>query len=569
MADNDFWEEQLRNWVEQSSNKNSARALSPKTMSGALTNRSKVKRMSLLPYPQLGADGSIDMTDWVAPQVAIDLIESAQLPGQVYRGEKAGTPEEARKMAVDVNFGSALLGKAPAGSLGMFAGRRAKTANLEKMKIAQKMLDDGVDRTDVWKQTGWMRGPDGKMRFEIDDSGSALNLNYVTDENMGDALIRRYNETDKIQTSEDVLHHNDLYGAYPDLEDIHTAPGAAGRGASYSPNFTLTKGAQGKELIQHGGGDAVSSRSPQLHELQHAVQHQEGFARGGNRGDAVESLLSVRNAELKKISKAMDGRESELGLSGYRPNTDDSVLNTMRQRYDYLQQTNPATDEAAYEWYKRLAGEAEARNVQTRMNYSPEQRLDEPPWTTLDVPESDMIVRGATDGPQMSIPMDEASRMARAKVAADENPLLSLPNESKMIGREKVVSDGPDLKIMEADPDYAPGGRRSFRYVQYENGEPVGALQFMTKGPRSKKATIQNVYTAEGKRRQKVAANLLRRAQKDFDIKHSDDLTDAGRAFKGADGTAYSNPGDPLSAAAALQKQYEDEQLLKFLETGA
>ena len=423
MAENDFWEEQLRNWVEQSSNKNSARALPPKTMSGALTNRSKVKRMSLLPYPQLGADGSIDMTDWVAPQVAIDLIESAQLPGQVYRGEKAGTPEEARKMAVDVNFGSALLGKAPAGSLGMFAGRRAKTANLEKMKIAQKMLDDGVERTDVWKQTGWMRGPDGKMRFEIDDSGSALNLNYVTDENMGDALIRRYNETDKIQTSEDVLHHNDLYGAYPDLEDIHTAPGAAGRGASYSPNLTLTKGAQGKELIQHGGGDAVSSRSPQLHELQHAVQHQEGFARGGNLGDAVESLLSVRNAELKKISKAMDGRESELGLSGYRPKTDDSVLNTMRQRYDYLQQTNPATDEAAYEWYKRLAGEAEARNVQTRMDYSPEQRLDEPPWTTLDVPESDMIVRRGDGGSQMN-PGDPLSAAAALQKQYEDEQLL-------------------------------------------------------------------------------------------------------------------------------------------------
>ena len=121
MDDNDFWEAQLRNWVEQSSNKNSARALPPKTMSGALTNRSKVKRMSLLPYPQLGADGSINMMDWVAPQVAIDLIESAQLPGQVYRGEKAGTREEARKMALDVNFGSALLGRGatPAGALGM------------------------------------------------------------------------------------------------------------------------------------------------------------------------------------------------------------------------------------------------------------------------------------------------------------------------------------------------------------------------------------------------------------------------------------------------------------------
>ena len=37
MTERDFWEEQLRNWVEQSSNKDSARALSPKTMRRVLT----------------------------------------------------------------------------------------------------------------------------------------------------------------------------------------------------------------------------------------------------------------------------------------------------------------------------------------------------------------------------------------------------------------------------------------------------------------------------------------------------------------------------------------------------
>ena len=427
-----LWESRLPTWLEQAYKQD---------VKPAIDAASAPTMEQVLRAPYNLASGAV--------KGAIDTIDSAQKD-----------PSDPRKMlglALMTGAGG-LLGGAPRGSLGMFAGRRAKTANLEKMKIAQKMLDDGVERTDVWKQTGWMRGPDGKMRFEIDDSGSALNLNYVTDENMGDALIRRYNETDKIQTSEDVLHHNDLYGAYPDLEDIHTAPGAAGRGASYSPNLTLTKGAQGKELIQHGGGDAVSSRSPQLHELQHAVQHQEGFARGGNLGDAVESLLSVRNAELKKISKAMDGRESELGLSGYRPKTDDSVLNTMRQRYDYLQQTNPATDEAAYEWYKRLAGEAEARNVQTRMDYSPEQRLDEPPWTTLDVPEADQIVRGATDGSQMSIPMDEASRMARAETSKRDGILtiskIETPTEyrgqglaDKELRRQLAIADKEGLSV--------------------------------------------------------------------------------------------------------------------------
>ena len=51
----------------------------------------------------------------------------------------------------------------------------------------------------------------------------------------------------------------------------------------------------------------------------------------------------------------------------------------------------PLTTEEKYEIYKRLAGEAEARNVQTRMDFTPQQRKETPPWTTLDVPEDELI----------------------------------------------------------------------------------------------------------------------------------------------------------------------------------
>lgn len=46
-----------------------------------------------------------------------------------------------------------------------------------------------------------------------------------------------------------------------------------------------------------------------------------------------------------------------------------------------------------YAQYKRLAGEVEARNVQKRMNMTPEERRATPPWETLDVPESELIYR--------------------------------------------------------------------------------------------------------------------------------------------------------------------------------
>ena len=46
-----------------------------------------------------------------------------------------------------------------------------------------------------------------------------------------------------------------------------------------------------------------------------------------------------------------------------------------------------------YEKYKRLAGEAEARNVEKRIDWTPEQRRNTPPWETLDVPENELIRR--------------------------------------------------------------------------------------------------------------------------------------------------------------------------------
>ena len=67
--------------------------------------------------------------------------------------------------------------------------------------------------------------------------------------------------------------------------------------------------------------------------------------------------------------------------------------NTQSRNARVLQKAGGGSSAKAKDEYRRLAGEAEARNVQTRMDYSPEQRMAEPPWETLDVPEADQIVR--------------------------------------------------------------------------------------------------------------------------------------------------------------------------------
>lgn len=110
-----------------------------------------------------------------------------------------------------------------------------------------------------------------------------------------------------------------------------------------------------------------------------------------------------------------------------------------------------------------------------------------------------------------------------------EHDLLSHPNQSKMVGPERVIHDSPELKIMQAKQSRPK--MKSYRYVSYQNNEPVGAIQFMTDGIKPKSAVIQNAYVKSDMQRQGIGSNLLARARQDFDLRHSDELSEAGKAF--------------------------------------
>ena len=318
-------------------------------------------------------------------------------------------------------FGASKLAGVPKGSIGMFAGTNAKTVNPKALKLAKQMESAGASRDEIWKATGeqfgqpWMNdAKGGGWKFEIDDSGLDIN-----------PKLRRDGGQMYGWTGRD-LPHEELYDAYPNIGEIDSKLTIDGFSDKPTGSYRGRVSRKDEGLfdimpeLHSRGAEHTDVRSVGGHELQHAVQDVEGFARGGSQGDAVSALLADRNAELLQISKAMDARQKEIGLGDmYRPKTDDPTLLELRQRYDFLQETNPATDEATYDWYKRLAGEAEARNVQTRMDYPMQQRINEAPWTTLDVPEDELIYRMRVNGKSMSdaltdLPMDEASRMARA-----------------------------------------------------------------------------------------------------------------------------------------------------------
>ena len=345
---------------------------------------------------------------------AINAIYTAAAPiGMALPGSVGGYKKSAESMAdslmgvaddVDPSMPASLQGNR------IFAGRNAAGAPLDKLARAEELERSGEPAEAVWGATDWFRGQDGKWRFEVDDSAAAL-----SSDGLSDTAATKMGQ---------FMDHPDLYRAHPDVSEIYTtADSSLGRSGSYAvPESRKHMGLFDiDEQITVKGDDR---RSTTLHELQHAVQRREGFARGSSRGDAVSEVLAEKNAVLNKLEKGMRARQLELGLGdSYRPSTNDNLLNDLRNRYDVLVTTTPTNKDLIFDRYRNSAGETEARNVQTRMDMTPDERAASFPRSTEDVPAGDQVVRFG-DIPSMSLPTDEASRMAVNKSEKDASDIF-------------------------------------------------------------------------------------------------------------------------------------------------
>lgn len=232
-------------------------------------------------------------------------------------GQKQPTKEEASKAPLSnvllssipeaVGQGMQAQGMAPA----LFGGVMAKTAG-----TAEK----------------WFAGAEGKPRFEIPDSGSKLTL---------DKTRKAVAEGKKFTTLGDVLDHKELYKAYPDLKDmpVFHDKSMSLNSASFDPNTPkIIVGPQESEAVLH---------STLLHEIQHAIQEKEGFARGTN-----------PSAMVPAVAKAIVKKKIDL------PNVSNDTINN-----------------TVFDAYRHVSGEVEARNVQFRHKWPGAAKIFSPELT--------------------------------------------------------------------------------------------------------------------------------------------------------------------------------------------
>jgi len=261
---------------------------------------------------------------------------------------------------------------------GMFIGKGARTWDALAAQKAKMMAEMGTDARTIWQETGTWKGPDGKWRQEISDQSSKLTLGRGTPDEYG-AI--------EAKTFEGALKHQQLKRAYPELNEVTFLhyPKEEYLGANFDP----------RDMVVTMGQKAMNPKEGvALHELQHGIQRKEGFAQGGSPSNVLDEWYSNVNKQLSSLSKQMDSLpEFERKFD----KTKQEQYNVLRSQYDELMNQKLYNPPNAEEAYRRLAGEAEARATQARMNMTQEQRRATFPEESYDVPLNELIIRGVSD----------------------------------------------------------------------------------------------------------------------------------------------------------------------------
>ena len=311
------------------------------------------------------------------------------------------------------------------GEMGAAALDRAEesTHRLDNLAVARKMEykaiketdpDGALDKAEILKikhATGWERGADGKWRYEIPD----IKLNESE-------LIRMTEELDEETTLGKLVQNDDLFKAYPYIKDtvVRKVDARGGAAGWYDPQDSSIN-------IVFTSFESGIIEKVLIHEIQHYIQSKEGFAEGGspryfknqkteNKLDLLQSLESkgdraweriphwLKN-EARKINRNEDTDGKAMALIQEDEEAKAAWEEYQNAREEWKKTRDIPDSEfdglTAYEQYHRLAGEVEARNVETRYerygNYSTQDRyflLEE----TEDVSREDQIFieRGLT-----------------------------------------------------------------------------------------------------------------------------------------------------------------------------
>lgn len=411
------------------------------------------------------------------------------------------------------------------------------TTRLDNLSVAREMETAGKDAKSIKMATGWERGSDSKWRYETADfeyhpRGDArrndkykesewykelhvLEEKLFNGETLTDGETKRFDElsarvnairdndrnTERIYL-DDYVEDNELFKAYPELKqtkiDFVDLPNE-----EYSAKYN-----EEENRITVNQAKSIDDKSAIAHEVQHAIQHIEGFAQGSN----VDNYNSVPTSE-NVINDIIDATDGHILDGGGFDNTPEGIFNALNRKTtygtilrDYSSELDDIANKYGYEtifdlvndidkfksrveMYLSEAGEVEARNVEARINMTPEQRLQSLASETEDVAREDQLFiydnlgvsarqgTGALTDSELSNANDPAGKMlGKPSRTPAQQKAFAERERQRMADRAREVADILHLDNVEIVTDASTlKGRRAKAkgFYSRDNGKIV------------------------------------------------------------------------------------------------
>ena len=469
------------------------------------------QKVGLLPTETMigGYEETADADKWIKEKIeANKLYESEQSDGNM---KEQSLPEDisdvgefiddARekvlkdKMGASTNKGRGIrfliLGEKGAEVLDKY---EEATYRMDNLQVAREMEKEFGLTPEDWKKkgakteekkkvllaTGWQRGVDGMWRYEFLDG--ELKVKSI-DELKSKAGEKTYGGFLPINLS-DIIELGDLSELYGvKVEYYDTILNSIGGIIVYLDNTVPI----GQAYYSNGGihvnphsikynadftedGVLNKFKSIILHEIQHHIQVQEGFSEPFNE----EGFKFKVKYEIDKIEEDIKKTKA---ISEFEPEYKER-LPILYDRLGALESLEQVPQEWLDKMYWLSVGEVEARNVQERMNMTPEQRRQTLLEETEDVAREDQIVM--MDGVEQAMSLSDSE--SQPITEAESKTLTDWLNKA-FGGAVRVFSDWNKFKKIAKElglSDKDVEGVRlmaGFQKANYNENDKVKAIE--------------------------------------------------------------------------------------------
>lgn len=342
-----------------------------------------------------------------------------------------------------------------AGEWGAYNIDRAEETSLRinNLGVAKQMEQDGKSPKEIKIFTGWERGADKLWRYEISDGKWTDTVQKMIDTQRKNNIPETWGLAYPRKVAQ-LINDAELFEAYPDIKELPVHINIH-KDNSYSGSYKRDPYGLYPEndKITVNANSFDKALSILNHEIQHYIQDVEKFAQGGSTNRIKKmhfELMEGINFYNEILSKAHREGNKELY---------EKAMIEKLNKVSELQHIEGKYGLGPSQAYQRLAGEVEARNVQARMNLTPEERLTTLLEETEDIAREDQIFikEGLNSGlrePEIRFRTEEQSKVIQdAKKYDDVNDFIDAYEEANFRDMHRAPGNPGEYESMEERMD--------------------------------------------------------------------------------------------------------------------